>query len=420
MDGAGKWQSDKWFVSPYNYDEETTRQLRFSPDIQLHDVTLRDGEQQAGVVFTWEDKLRIAEALAELGVTRIEAGMPSVSPDDDRAVREIAKRLPGVQVFAFARCVIDDVKRALDCGVSGIVVEIPSSRHIIERAYGWPVEKAIDLSIQATRYAGEHGLYTVFFPIDGTRAEEDWFLDLITRVATDGHMDALAAVDTFGGASPHGILRFISRIQERISVPLEAHFHDDFGLAVANTLLALSAGVRVAHVTMASLGERAGNAALEPLVVALRVLYGVDLGLHLDKIARVSKLVSELAGVSVRPNQAITGRDLFRVESGIITSWLERTIESYPVEIFPYRWDLVGQPAPEVVLGKGSGRESVVHKLRALGLGTPSEDAVAEILQAVKRASLDKKGPLTDEEFVAIVKSVSGCSHERGAANRGH
>ncbi|MGE5584097.1 MAG: LeuA family protein [Bacillota bacterium] len=420
LESTGKWQSDKWFVSPYNYDEETTRQLKFSPDIQLHDVTLRDGEQQAGVVFTWQDKVRIAEALAEMGVTRIEAGMPSVSDDDDRAVREIAKRLAGVQVFAFARCMIDDVKRALDCGVAGIVVEIPSSKHVIERAYGWPVQKAIDLSIEATKYAGDHGLYTVFFPIDGTRAEEEWFFDMIAKVAAEGHMDALAAVDTFGGASPHGILRFISRIQERVQVPIEAHFHDDFGLAVANTLLALAAGVKVAHVTMSSLGERAGNAALEPLAVALRVLYGVDLGLKLDRIASVSRLVSELAGVRTRPNQPITGDALFRVESGIITSWLERTVETHPVEIFPYRWDLVGQAPPEVVVGKGSGKESIVHKLRALGLSVPPETAVTEILQAVKAASLTKRGPLTDDEFLAVAKGVAGCCLEGGATCRGN
>jgi len=409
---TAKWHTDKWFVSHYNFDEEVTRQLKFSPEIKLHDVTLRDGEQQAGVVFDYDDKIRIAEALAELGVKRIEAGMPSVSRDDDKAIREIVRRLPGVQVFAFARCMVDDVKRALDCGVHGVVVEIPSSKHMIEQAYGWPVQKAIDLSIEATKYAGDNGLYTVFFPIDGTRAEEEWFFDLIEEVASNGHMDALAAVDTMGGASPHGILRFITRLKERISVPIEAHFHDDFGLAVANTLMALSAGAEVAHVSMSSLGERAGNAALEPLALALKVLYGVDLGLKLDKLTEVSRLVYELAGVRPRPNRPVTGDSLFHVESGIITSWLEHAGEENVTEVFPYRWDFVGQEPPKTIIGKGSGKESIERKLGELGVDVPSEDVVRSIVVAVKDEALRKKAALTDDEFLKIVEQVRGSDAE--------
>ena len=145
------------------------------------------------------------KGLAEAGVHRIEAGMPVVSPSDTAAIKEIVKRNLGPQIFAFSRCMVDDVKRAVDCGVSGIVMEVPSSTHIIEYAYKWPLEKAIDLSIESTAYAHSQGLEVVFFPIDFSRAEMNWVLDLITRVANEGHMDALALVDTFGVLAPHAM-----------------------------------------------------------------------------------------------------------------------------------------------------------------------------------------------------------------------
>ncbi|MBC7077186.1 MAG: pyruvate carboxyltransferase, partial [Synergistales bacterium] len=188
------WMTRNWFVSPWNYLPEVTKELNFAKQIKIHDITLRDGEQQAGIEFTKDDKIRIAEALAEAGVHRIEAGMPAVSPADAEAIKEIVKRNLGPEIFAFARCMKEDVKRAVDTGVKGIVTEIPSSEHIIKYAYRWSLEKAIDLSIEATQYAKEQGLYVVFFPIDSSRAEMSWYLNLIERVAKEGHMDALALV----------------------------------------------------------------------------------------------------------------------------------------------------------------------------------------------------------------------------------
>ncbi len=208
------WKTDQWFVSPWNFESAVRDQLHFAKQIKFHDITLRDGEQQTGVIFTKDDKIRIAEALAEAGVHRIEAGMPVVSPSDTSAIKEIVKRNLGPQIFAFSRCMVDDVKRAVDCGVSGIVMEVPSSTHIIEYAYKWPLEKAIDLSIESTAYAHSQGLEIVFFPIDFSRAEMKWVLDLILRVANEGHMDALALVDTFGVVSPHAMQYLVRRSEE--------------------------------------------------------------------------------------------------------------------------------------------------------------------------------------------------------------
>lgn len=402
------WKNgNQWFVSPYNYAPEVRSSLQFAPHIELHDITLRDGEQQAGVVFSKDDKIRIAEALAEVGVHRIEAGMPSVSKDDADAIRTIVRRRLGPKVFAFCRCMVSDVKQAVDCGVDGIVVEIPSSQHIIQYAYGWPLEKAVELSIEATRYAKSQGLYTVFFPIDGTRAEPEWFLKLIERVATEGHMDALGLVDTFGGCSPHAIAQFTRQVQARIKKPLETHFHDDFGMAAANTIMSLAMGVPVAHVTVSSLGERAGNAALEDVAMSLRVLYGVDLGIRYDKLTQLSRLVRKLARFEIPSNRPIVGDMLFKVESGIISSWLSRCKAERPVELFPFHWGMVGQAEADVVIGKGNGRDSIAYRLRAMGIEIASDDPrIDAILAAVKAASLKKHALLDDGEFRRIASKM--------------
>lgn len=404
------YKTDKWFTSPWNFADEVRNQLHFADKIELHDVTLRDGEQQAGVTFRKEDKISIAEKLAEAGVHRIEAGMPAVSKEDEAAIREIVKRNLGPKIFAFGRCMKEDVKRAVDCGVDGIVVEIPSSEHIMKYAYKWPVEKAIDLSIEATLYAKENGLYTVFFPIDASRADINWFLDLIQRIEREGHMDALAVVDTFGGCSPHAIPYLIKKIRERISKPLETHFHDDFGLGAANTILGLAAGANVAHTTVSALGERAGNAAYEDIVMTLLTMYGVDLGIKTEKLYGISKYVRELAGVPVRGNRGIIGDDIFKIESGIISGWLKNCGTEHALELAPYRWELVGQSAPEVILGKNSGADSIKIWLERVGkpqsndeLVLISDAKVLEILQQVKACAYQKKGLLTLRDFENIL-----------------
>src|SRR5487761_2564040 len=306
------WKTNDWFVSEWNYAPEVTKDFKFAKNIKIHDITLRDGEQQTGVIFTKDEKIRIAEGLAEAGVHRIEAGMPVVSPSDTAAIKEIVKRNLGPQVFSFSRCMVDDVKRAVDCGVKGVVMEVPSSEHIIKYAYKWSLEKAIDLSIESTAYAHSQGLEVVFFPIDFSRAEITWVLDLITRVANEGHMDALALVDTFGVLAPHSIQYLVRSVKARINKRLEAHFHMDFGMGVANTIMALAEGVEVVHSTVLGLGERAGNVPMEDTAMALLTLYGIDTGLKYDKFYGLSKLVAQLSGHAVPSNRQVVGDALFQ------------------------------------------------------------------------------------------------------------
>jgi isopropylmalate/homocitrate/citramalate synthase len=400
------WHTDRWFTSPWNFLPEVREGLSLPATVRVHDVTLRDGEQQAGVVFTKDDKLRIAETLAEAGVHRIEAGLPAVSPADDAAVREMVSMGLPAEIYAFSRCMVEDVRRAADCGVAGVVMEIPSSHHLVEKAYRWPVERAIDASIEATSLAHELGMKVSFFPIDATRAGLVEYLDLLEKVATDGHVDAIGLVDTFGVLSPHGVRLFVRQTRERLGVPLETHFHMDFGLGVANTLIAVAEGVEVIQTTVTGIGERAGNTPMEETVLALLTMYGLDTGIRTDRFFDISKLVMGLAGVSQPSNRPVVGERLYNVESGIISTWV-RNVGDELTESFPYRPELVGQPAPVLVLGKGSGLDSIAGALDRVGR-TAAPEQMQPILDEVKARSLATKGLIADETFVEILDAVTG------------
>jgi isopropylmalate/homocitrate/citramalate synthase len=399
------WRSDKWFSSPWNFLPEITENFTFAPDLMLHDVTLRDGEQQAGVAFSTDDKIRIAEALSKAGVHRIEAGLPASSRHDEAAVRGIVDAGFDSTIYAFSRCMLPDVKLAVDTGVEGVVMEIPSSHHLIEKAYRWELEKAIELSIESTQYAKEHGLKVSFFPIDATRAGMVELLDDLEQVATHGHVDTIGLVDTFGVISPHAVEFFARNVRKRIDVPLETHFHMDFGMGVANTVLAVAQGAQVIQTTVAGLGERAGNAPMEDTVLALLTMYGIDTGIKTEAFYDIAQLVLGLAGVDQPSNRPVIGEQLFEVESGIIASWVNNVGDADLTEAFPSRPELVGQTPPKIVLGKGSGVDSIAIWLDRYGIEWETEE-LTEILLEVKDFGLTKRGLLDETEFLNIVDKV--------------
>lgn len=398
-----KWVTDKWWVSYLNYVDEVRSELKLPEKVKIHDITLRDGEQQAGIVFNKKDKIAIAKMLDELGVHRIEAGMPAVSAEDKEAVKAIAHEGLNAEIFCFSRCMKNDVDLALDCDVDGIAMEIPSSKHLIKHAYKWPLEKAIELSIEATLYAAKHGLYVAFFTIDGTRADLDWWLKLMERVSTEGHMDSLVLVDTYGVCAPEAIKYFTRKARQKFDKPLEAHFHNDFGLAVANTLAAVTEGAEVVHTTVNGIGERMGNADLAEVALALEALYGIKLDLHYEKLYELSKLVERLSGIKLPPHKPVTGTGAFKVESGIVVSWLMNVEKQNPLIIFPYKWDAIGQKGVEVIIGKKSGKDSIARKLVEIG-EDPSKLDLDKILEEVKKESIKRKAFITDDTFKQIVE----------------
>ena len=399
------WKSDNWYVSHWNYLEEVTKDFTPPEKVRVHDITLRDGEQQAGVIFTKDDKIRIAEKLAEVGVHRIEAGMPAVSLNDEAALREIVKRNLSSEIFCFARCMVPDVELAADCGVDGIVIEIPSSKHLIEKGYKWPLEKAIELSITATAAAKKAGLQTVFFTIDATRSDIDWLLDLVERVAVEGHMDAFTLVDTFGVLSPQGATYFTKKVKERIKTPLEVHFHPDFGMGVANTINAVMAGAEVIHTTVTGIGERAGNTPMEETVLALLTMYGIDVGIDYSKLNELARLVQDLSGFEVPRNRPFIGDSAYNIESGIVTGWFTNVFESDPTIVYPVHPDFVGHSAPNILMGKKSGLDNIELWSRKLNIELSADEAMT-VLKAVKVKSHDLKRVLTEDEFAEIARDV--------------
>jgi isopropylmalate/homocitrate/citramalate synthase len=399
------WKTDKWYVSPWCYLPEVRQNDHFAPKIKIHDVTLRDGEQQTAVVFRREEKVAIAKQLDALGVHRIEAGMPAVSEQDKAAISDIAALGLTSEVLAFARCIPEEIKVVKACGCKGVVVEIPASDHMIKNAYGWSVDRAMKSSIDTTLAAKEAGLYTVFFTIDATRTDLNRFLDIVDQVATEGHMDALTMADTVGGCSPEAISYAVTKVIDRLKKPVEIHGHQDFGLGVANTLAALAAGASVAHTTVTGLGERAGNVPMEDVVMSLLCLYGIDLGIHTEKFCEVSRFVMDLARVTQAPNRPIVGEKLYEVESGIIAGWIRMARKDNPLEFVPFAADLVGQKPVNIVLGKNSGPPSMEEWCEKLGITATDEEKMA-MLKQVKAKSFEKKDLLTADEFKAIVERV--------------
>ncbi len=404
---AEAYRNDDYYVSFYNFEDEVRRGLGFPKKVEIHDVTLRDGEQQAGVVFSKGEKVRIAMALSEAGVNRIEAGLPSVAKDDAEAIKEIAHLGLQSKIFAFSRCMKADVDNALKVDVDGLVMEIPSSDHLIKYGYGWDEEKAIGLAVEATDYAHRHGLYVAFFTIDSTRADFKVFWRLISQVASKGHMDSLVVADTFGVMNPQAYAYFIKKIKQVTKKPVEIHAHNDFGLGVANTLAGLAAGAEVAHVTVNGLGERSGNTSLEELVVALKMLYGVQTDIKLDRLRGLSKLVEELSGVRLMPQKPVVGDRLFETESGIIAGWWSRVEKlGMPLEMFPFLPHVVGHDPVKIAIGKKSGKDSVLYKAGKLGL-VVNEAQVDKILLALKTEAIERKRTLTDSEFTQIVERTN-------------
>ena len=403
------WKTDRWFASPWKYSPEATQGMHFPDQIRIHDVTLRDGEQQTGIVFRRQEKVEIAKKLASAGVHRIEAGMPAVSSEDEAAIKEIVDLGLTSEIFSFARCMPADVKLAKECGVKGIITEIPSSEHIIKHAYGKTMDWAIKSSIETTLAAKEAGLYTVFFTIDSTRSELNQYLDLVERVATEGHMDSMTLADSFGVCTPQGIEMVVRKLKERFQQPIEIHCHEDFGLGVANTIAALANGASVAHVTVSATGERAGNVPLEDTVMALRALYGVDVGVKTESLYELSKLVQKLAGISVPPNRPIVGDSLYYIESGIVAMFHRRCKDVEPLEYIPFLPEVVGRPKVDVALGKGSGLANIEEHLERCGLQANSDQA-NEMLSRVKEISIEEKRLLSEAEFQQIAKEVLGQS----------
>jgi len=401
-------RDDQWWVSPFNVTNDVRQSFSLPPRVQIHDATLRDGEQTPGVVFSVADKIAIAEMLAVVGVDRIEAGMPAVSDDDFTAIKQIVKRGLTPRIYTFVRAITADIDQSLECGVHGVILEVPIGYPKLLWQFKWTWEDVLRKSVEVVRYAKAHDLEVVYFPYDTTRAREEDLTNLLTRMVQDAPPDSVGIVDTMGCVLP-GAMKYLVRLVKRLTngLPVEVHTHNDFGMAVATELAGVEAGAEVVHSSANGLGERTGNAALEELIVALHVLYGYETPYRLDRLPELGALVSRLSNVPIAVNKPILGAGNFTRESGIGVDLVLKK----PLAMFGTHPALTGRSG-EVVLGKKSGKASITCALEQLGVSGAGDEAVGEMLRLVKERSIARRGLVTREEFREIAQRVlAGAAH---------
>ncbi len=393
-------QEDKWWVSPYNFVDEVTSTFDLPEKVEIHDATLRDGEQTPGVVFRKDDKVRIAQKLDEVGVERIEAGMPAVSQEDFDAIKAISKLGLKARIFTFARALKVDIDKAIDCGAHGVIIEVPIGYPKLKYQFGWTWEDVLRKSIDCINYAREKGLYAVYFPYDTTRARDEDLTSLLKGIMAESPPDSIGVVDTMGCALPEAIKYMVRKVKALSGLPVEIHTHNDFGMGVATELAAVTAGATVVHSCINGLGERTGNAALEELMVGLHVLLGYKTNYKFDEILSLCQLAEEISGVRPATNKPIIGKGNYTRESGIGVDMVMKK----PLSMFATAPAFFGRKG-EVVLGKKSGKASITWSLEQLGIENTSDETVAQILAAVKERGTEKRALLSVEEFRAIVDS---------------
>ena len=362
--------------------------------VGLYDTTLRDGEQTVGVVLSPEDKLEIARALSDAGIDRIEAGFPRVSDHDAEAIRLIADAGLRAEVWGFARAVQADVELLAELGVRAAVVESPISDAKLA-ALGVSHDDMLGRIRKAVSFAAGEGITVAFFGVDGSRADPGFFRRAYETAVEAGAQEAVV-VDTIGVATPEGAAYLVGQAVDWLDVPVHWHGHDDFGLATAAAVAAVQAGATWVQGTVNGMGERAGNANLLEVALALEALYGIPTRLDLAKTRNLAALVRERSGYELAPWTPLTGDTLFTRESGAVASQFHD-----PPAIEPYSSELVGAERG-IVLGKKSGLDSIRLKVAELGLDVP-EERHAELLAAVKMIGETKRRLVTDDELRALI-----------------
>jgi len=365
--------------------------------IGLYDTTLRDGEQTVGVVLSPEDKLELARALAAAGVDRIEAGFPRVSEEDARAVRLIAEAGLPAEVWGFSRAVPADVEALVELGVRAAVIESPISDLKLE-ALGVARETMLERIRAAVSFAVEHGIAVAYFGVDSTRADLDFYRAAYSTAVEAGASEVVV-VDTIGVATPEAAAFLVDRTREWVDVPVHWHGHNDFGLATAAAVAAVQAGATWIHGTVNGMGERAGNANLLEVALALEALYGIPTRLDLTQARALAELVRDRSGYALEPWKPLTGENLYTRESGAVASQFHD-----PPAIEPYSSELVGAER-RIVLGKKSGLDSIRLKASELGLDVPAE-LHPELLAQVKALGARKRRLVTDAEFRTLVRAA--------------
>ena len=368
--------------------------MNLSDKIYIFDTTLRDGEQTPGVALTVDEKIQIATKLNNLGVDKIEVGFPASSKGEIESAKQIKSLGLKSTLVGLSRSLRKDVDAVLNSDLEYIHTFIGTSPLHRDYKLKMSKEKIIETAVDAIEYAKDHGLTVEFSAEDATRTERNFLFEVFNEAVSAG-ADFLDVPDTVGILTPIMTREIITDIKDNFSIPISVHFHNDFGLATANTLTAIECGANQAHVTVNGLGERTGNCSLEELVMSLKSAYGIDLGLDTTRLYSLSHLVGRLTGVKMPVNKPIVGDNAFAHESGIHVHGILNNASTYE----PMSPEMVGH-SRRIVLGKHTGANAIKSKLKEYHIDLDSEQ-FDKVFAEIK--SLGDSGKcITDDDLIAI------------------
>jgi methanogen homocitrate synthase len=382
----------KYFLSPYNKETKPD----FPKNMTIYDTTLRDGEQTPGVCFSADEKLEIAMELDNLKIHQIEAGFPIISKQERTSIKNIVNQGLNAQIIALTRAKKEDIDAAISCDVDGIITFMGASEIHQKHKMNLSREETIKLCLDAIEYGKDHGLFVAFSAEDATRSDLD-YLKTLYKQAEEHGADRVHVADTVGSISPQGMTFLVKQLREELNGGIAMHCHNDFGLALPNSISGLLAGGNAVSTTVNGIGERAGNTSLEELILTLKFLYDVDLGFNISNIQKLSELVAKHSDLITAKNKSIVGENVFHHESGI---HVDAVIEE-PLTYEPFLPELIGQKR-KLILGKHSGCRAVKAKLDASGFEV-NNDQLSKIVDEVKKTREEGKY-ISDEVFNDIIK----------------
>jgi isopropylmalate/homocitrate/citramalate synthase len=393
--------ADQIWTTPLNEMDAVQKGFNRNKTIRFYDTTLRDGEQSTGICFSANDKFKIACKLSELGIGRIESGFPRVSKEDTEAVERILKANLKSEIWGFARCIQADIDAHIELGTQYTLLEITTS-DMKMKAFGFTREKVMNNVVNSIKYAKDKGIKRVnFFAVDSTRSDLSYLRDIYSA-ALDAGADEVSMVDTIGVCAPETVEYLIRQVRSWVgdSIPIHWHGHNDMGLATAAAIAAVRGGADWIQGTINGMGERAGNADICEVALALQYLYHVPVELDLTKAREVSQLVQECGKYEVESWKPVVGKFIFTRESGGVASQFHQ-----PSAIEPYSADVLAA-SRHIALGKKSGLANIKIKLEELHLNAPAEKHGA-ILERVKSLGTAQKRLVTDDEFRAMVAELA-------------
>ncbi|AGL01867.1 homocitrate synthase [Desulfoscipio gibsoniae] len=370
-------------------------------DIKIIDTTLRDGEQTAGVVFANREKVRIAKFLDEMGVHQIEAGVAVMGGDEKKAITQICRSGLKASIMGWNRPVIKDLEASIECGVDAVAISISTSDIHIKHKLRTSREWVLEHMVAAVEFAKKEGMYISVNAEDASRSDLE-FLVQYAKAAREAGADRLRYCDTVGILEPFTTYNNIKYILENVDIDIEMHTHNDFGMATANALAGVMAGARWIGVTVMGLGERAGNSALEEVVMALKHLHKLDLGFKTEMFREVAEYVSRASGRELPAWKAIVGSNMFAHESGIHADGALKNPKTYE----PFQPEEVGLER-QIVVGKHSGTAALKAKYAEYGIRL-SEHQAEELLPKIRSYTVSLKRPLFDKELVYIYEDYFG------------